>query len=484
MATYRPEWESLESHSIPTWFKDSKFGVYFHWGPYSVPAHHNEWYPRNMYREGSDANEHHTRTYGDPSEHGYREFIPEFTGEAFDAERWVDLCEEAGAEYVGVTAMHHDGFALWDSDITEWNAVEMGPERDIVGELAEAVRDREMKFVAAFHHAFRWWYFPREEGYDTMDPEYAGLYGDPHEEGEEPPEEYYEEWRDLTNEVVDEYRPDLIWFDFAWGFQPFLEHDEYRRQVVSHYYNEAEKWGKEVDVAHKRQLPPGVGVVDHERSRREDLSIQSWLTDTSVDRESWGYVEDADFKSAETLVTGFVDRLSKNGNTLLNVGPRPDGTVPDEPAELLRELGDWFETNGESVFGARPGWVPGEGPTEVTSTEFEEASSVSFTPEDKRFLRNGETYYVALLDWPEDGEVTIETPLHRIVSEGNHSQPAIERIDLVGGPSDLNWHVADQPSDEIPFDRGDQTLSVDLPSDVDLDHAYVLRLSLASNSKT
>ncbi|WP_436927480.1 alpha-L-fucosidase [Halosimplex amylolyticum] len=478
MSEYEPTWQSLESYPIPQWFKNAKFGIYFHWGPYSVPAYGNEWYPREMYREESDIHDHHVETYGDPSEHGYKEFIPEFHGEEFDAEEWVDLCEEAGAEYVGVTAMHHDGFALWDSDITEWNAAEMGPERDILGELAEAVRGRDMKLVAAFHHAFRWWYFPRKEGYDTMDPEYAGLYGQPHEEDENPPEEYYEEWRDLTNEVVDEYRPDLIWFDFAWGFQPFIEHDEYRRQVVSHYYNKAEEWGKEVGVAHKRQLPPGVGIVDYERSRREDLSIQAWLTDTSVDRASWGYVEDSDFKSAKTMVDGFVDRVSKNGNTLMNVGPRPDGTIPDEPANLLREVGDWLDTNSEAVYGSRPGWESGEGPTEVVSTEFEEASSISFTAEDKRFLRNGDEYYVVLMDWPSNRVATIETPLHRIVAEKSQRQPEIDQIDLLGGPKDLDWWLSEEEDDGVPHHDTPEALHVALPSEADnLDHAYTLRLS-------
>ena len=233
MREYDPTWDSLESHSIPGWFSDAKFGVYFHWGPYSVPAFGTEWYPREMYQEGTEMHQHHVETYGDPSEFGYRKFIPDFHGDAFDPQEWATLCEDAGAQYVGATAIHHDGFAMWDSDITEWNAAEMGPERDVLGELAEAVRDRDMKFVAAFHHAWNWWYYPRKEGYDTMDPEYAGLYSQPHEEGEDPPEEYYERWRDLTNEVVEEYRPDLLWFDFGWGNAAFAAHDEYRREVVA-----------------------------------------------------------------------------------------------------------------------------------------------------------------------------------------------------------------------------------------------------------
>jgi alpha-L-fucosidase len=482
MPEYEPNWQSLESYPMPRWFKDAKFGVYFHWGPYSVPAYGSEWYPREMYLDGSDVNEHHTDQYGPPSEHGYREFIPQFGGDEFDAERWLDLCEEAGAEYVGVTAVHHDGFAMWDSDITGWNAAEMGPERDIVGELAAEIRDRDMKFLAAFHHAFRWWYYPRREGLDTMDDAYAGLYAEPHEPGEDPPPEYYRQWRDLTIEVIDDYRPDLIYFDFGWGFQPFLENDEYRRQVVSHYYNRAEEWDKPVGVAHKRHLPPGVGIVDHERSRREELSIVPWMTDTSVDNTSWGYVSDPEYKSVDTILTSFVDRISKNGNTLLNVGPRPDGSLPEEPKRMLRKTGDWLSTNAEAVYGSRPCWATGEGPTDITSSGFEEASGVSFTPEDKRFLRNGDTYYVVLMDWPEGTDTAITTPLHRMVSDTNQKQPDIARIDLLGGAPDLDWRLTEREKKERFHAHAPETLHVELPPDPgDVRRPYVLRVSLTDD---
>jgi len=467
-------WESLDSRSIAEWFRDANFGVYFHWGPYSVPAYGSEWYPRKMYREGTDEYEHHRQEYGDQSDVGYHEFIPEFDGENFDADRWAQLCAEAGAGFVGVTAVHHDGFALWDSDLTEWNAANRGPERDIVGELAEAVRERDMKFVAAFHHAWNWWYYPRDEEYHTTDPEYAGLYGQPHEDGEDPPEEYYADWRDKTIEVIDGYRPDLLWFDFGWGLSQFIEHDEYRREVVSHYYDRADEWEKEVGIAHKRNLPVGVGILDYERSRREEIANQPWLTDTSIDRKSWGYVEDPDFKNTGTLVTGFVDRVSKNGNTLMNVGPRPDGAIPDEARTLLRGFGDWYATNGDAIAGTRPWWTFGEGPTEVTSGEFEEASSVDFSPDDVRFTRKADAVYAVLLGWPADGVVEIETSLHeRATGRGDGrggDLVAPESVELLGTDGEVDWEL-DHEADVLRV-----TLPLEVPAN--LDHAYALRMAV------
>lgn len=473
--SYDPTWDSLEEHSIPEWFRDAGFGVYFHWGPYSVPAYGSEWYPRQMYLEGSDAYEHHRETYGPQEEFGYHEFVPEFTGSDFDADRWARRCAEAGAEFVGLAAIHHDGFALWDSELTEWNAAEMGPERDVVGELAAAAREHGLKFVTAFHHAYTWWYYPRREGLHAMDPEYAGLYGPPHEEGEDPPESYFADWRDKVLEVVESYRPDLMWFDFGWGrYGAFLDHDEYRRETLAEYYNRAAEWGKEVDVTHKQDLPAGVGVVDHERSRREDRALVRWLTDTSVDRSSWGYVEEPapDYKDPGTLVTGLVDRVSKNGATMLNLGPRPDGTVPEAQWERLAAVGDWMDTNGEAVSGVRPCWTAGEGPTEVTSTEFEEASSVEFTDADVRFARtpDGDAAYAVVMDWPADGEVTIETRVHdRLAAlDDDDTAQGVESVELLGhGP--LDWSE-DEAGLHVTFPDAEPDACA---------HAYALRLTPA-----
>ena len=478
MSRYDPTWESLEEHSVPRWFRDAKFGIYFHWGPYAVPAYANEWYTRHMYREGTDAYEHHRAEWGPQEEFGYKEFVPEFTAEEFDAEEWAALCAEAGAEFVGITATHCDGFVLWDSDLTRWNAAEMGPERDVVGELAAAVRDRGMKFVATFHHGFHWWWYPHVEGYDTADPDYADLYGQPHDPEADPPEAFFEDWRDKVVEVIDGYRPDLIYFDSGWGNDWFVDHDEYRRELVAYYYNRAEEWGKEVDVTHKHNLPPGVGVIDHERTREVDVSVAPWLTDTSVDRNSWGYVTDSDYKSAETLVTGLVDRVSKNGRTMLNVGPKADGTIPEAAADRLREIGEWFETNGEALRDTRPWWTFGAGPTEIPeeqSKDSEEASRVEYTPEDVRFTRKGGDVYLLFLAWPEEA-VTVPTPTGRRLSAhsgewaiGPEPDPWPDddaRMELLGSDAAVEW------------ERTGDGLRIALPDDPPCDHVYAVRIDL------
>lgn len=483
MASYEQTWDSLESHSIPKWFRDEPFGVYFHWGPYSVPAYGTEWYPHYMYKPGTDIHDHHVEMYGDPATFGYHDFIPSFTANEFDAEEWIDVCVDAGASYVGITAIHHDGFAMWDSDITEWNAANMGPERDIVGELAAAARARGLKFLTTFHHAMTWWYYPRRDAFHTTDPEFAELYGQPHAPKERPPESYFERWRDMTMEVIDAYRPDLIWFDAGWGFDAFIEHDSYRREVVAYYYNQEEEWGKTVDVCHKEELPPGVGIVDHERARREEISQIPWLTDTSIDRASWSHVEDSSYKPVETMLEGFVDRLSKNGNTLMNVGPKADGSLPTPAVEGLRALGEWLDSNRDAIVGSRPGWAFGEGPTEVTSSEFEEASNVEFTDEDVRFLRNGGATFVLLMDWPVDGVLELETSLSRLLSTWTHRQPPIADIEVVGAPSvDVTWDCArNEDAEWSPVEHDDdrvEYLRVELPTDppTSLEHVYALRI--------
>lgn len=470
MEEYEPAWESLERHRVPEWLKDSKFGIYFHWGPYSVPAFETEWYPHYMYRSdweekrGRKVYKYHKENYGDPSEFGYKDFIPEFDGKNFDAEEWATICKEAGAKFAGISAVHHDGFCMWDSELTDWNSAEMGPEVDVVGELAEAVRNEGMKFVTAFHHAHTWWYCPRIEGCDTMDPDYAGLYGPPHEEGENPPQEYYEDWRDKVIEVMDNYRPDLLWFDCGWGNAHFSKNNIYRREVLSHYYNKAIEWGKEVEVCHKKNIPIGTGLVDLERMRMEDVSEHDWITDTSVDRKAWGYVQNPEFKNPKTLVTGLADRVSKNGNLLLNVGPKPDGTIPDEPKKLLRDLGNWLKINGDAIYGSRPWRKYGEGPTKVKSKEFEDASQVTYTPKDIRFTRKENKAYVIFLDWPGNKAV-IETDFGKRVSDFERGRGDYEYdIELLGSEGKLSWN------------RTEKGIEVVLPDEKPCDYAYTLQI--------
>ena len=339
---YEPNWRSLREHRTPRWFIDAKFGIYTHWGIYSVPAFgpNATWYPYRMYREGEPHHAHHLKTYGHPSEFGYKDFIPQFTGAKFDADQWADLFKRAGAQFAGPVAEHHDGFALWDSAHTEWNAARMGPKRDVVGELAQAVRRQDMRFMVAMHHAENWWFFPHwRTDFDTSDPRFAGLYGPPHnldfplrdaewDEQDKPSKAFLDTWKAKLVEVVEKYEPDYIWFDF--GLKAV--HEQYKQDFLAYYYNKEAEWGRGVVVTYKwDNLPPGVGVLDIELGKMPDQAYHEWITDTTVDDGSgWGYLRETEYKSATELVQYLVDNVSKNGLMLLNVGPKPDGTIPDE----------------------------------------------------------------------------------------------------------------------------------------------------------
>ena len=348
---YANTWESLIQHPEPDWFKDAKFGIYFHWGVYSVPAHGNEWYPRRMYQKGNSLYDWHKQKWGDQKDFGYKDFIPMFTAENFDADEWVDLFVKSGAKYVGPVAEHHDGFAMWDSQLTDWDAKDMGPKRDIVGELAVAARKRDLKFLTSFHHAWNWRYYEFAFDYDAKDPRYAGLYGTPHHPSEKQSTEFLEDWLGKVIEVINKYEPDYIWFDFGWKDEAF---DPYKREFLAYYYNKAEKWGKEVVVSYKDDhLPLGAGVLDLERGRLDHLRKDVWITDTSIDKNSWCYIDNPDYKSVNTMVDNLVDRVSKNGNTLMNIAPRPDGTIPEDQKERLLGIGKWLKINGEAIYGTR-----------------------------------------------------------------------------------------------------------------------------------
>lgn len=217
---YGPTWNSLSTYNIPEWFKDAEFGLYTHWGPYSVPACGplGCWYPHNMYNEGNKQYEYHVKHYGGPEKFGYKDFVPLFTAKKFDADEWAELFKQAGARFAGPVAEHHDGFAMWDSKYSEWNAMKMGPKRDVVGELEKAIKGRGMKFVTTFHHSTKWGYFPVwDERFDCSAPQYSGLYGPIHSKTEKPNALFLDEFVGKIKEVIGKYQPDLIWFDWGLG---------------------------------------------------------------------------------------------------------------------------------------------------------------------------------------------------------------------------------------------------------------------------
>lgn len=401
---YEPNWQSLRRVQVPQWLQEGKFGIYTHWGIYAVHAHgsNTTWYSYSLYRDSqSEARKHFEQKFGPLEEVGYKDLIPKFTAENFDANEWAELFQKSGAKFAGPVAEHHDGFAMWDTKYSDWNAAKMGPKRDVVGELERAIKARDMKFVTAFHHAANWMWFPvTDKRYDTSNPEYAGLYGQPHEPGEMRNQEFLDEWYYKIIEVIDNYGPDFIWFDFA--LDDIAE--GYVKDFMSYYYNYADQEGKEVVITYKgHDLVPGSGVRDLELGQESELTYNEWITDNSIDdRGAWGWAENLTFKTPNRLIDNLVDRVSKNGYLLLNIGPKPDGSIPEEAKETLLEMGKWLEVNGEAIYNTTPWMIAAVGPTSLEEVEemgFNE-SDQTYTSEDIRFTVNGDDLYATFLDWP------------------------------------------------------------------------------------
>ncbi len=441
---YQPTWESLATYPIPEWFQDGKFGIYTHWGIYSVPAHVTEWYPHGMYMKDGFRNKDfygwHTKHFGPPEKFGYKDFLPMFTGEKFDADDWAELFLKSGAKFAGPCAEHHDGFAMWDSALTEWDCADKGPKVDVTGKLAAAIKKRGMKFIATFHHARNWQYYPHEGDFDTNDPRYAylgSIYGPIHEPGAPPSEAYLKDWKARVVEVIDKYDPAMIWFDGGWGRSHY---DPYKRELLAYYYNRAEAAGKQVAVTKKGEdLPEGVGILNFERGRAAEILPTPWETDTSVYQNSWGYINDIKYYTSDYLVDELIDIVSKNGVMLLNVGPKPDGTIPEEAQQILLGMGQWLEVNGEAIYGTRPWKVFGEGPTKVAGGK-RARRKADYTARDIRFTTKGNTIYAIQLGWVgSEVDVTIKS-----LAESKLGETKITKVTVLSSPEEIDWRVTEE----------------------------------------
>lgn len=474
---YAANWESLSSYRMPEWFKDAKFGIFIHWGPFAVPAfggsRDNEaagngvWYQYWMYRPGSEHHAHHVANWGDPSEFGYKDFVPLFKGEHFDAARWVDLFKRAGAQYVVPVADYHDGFPMFDCSYSgTWTAVHRGPERDIVGELERETRKAGMKFGASSHRAFNWYWYPYCYDFDTLDSEAADLYGEPHSSHTPPSQQFLENWKNRTQELVDKYKLDLIWFDFGWEKQPF---DRLRPEFLAWYFNWAEGHDREVVVQSKGEIPKHIAVLDVERGGMAELEPEFWQTDTAVSKKTWCFDNDDEYKSTKQLVDQLVDVVSKNGGLLLNIGPKPDGTIPDEQIQILEEIGAWLEVNGQAIYGTRPWYRYGEGdPTWQDTAENQAASFGAFSDSDTpemdssliRYTTKGDDLYAFVMGWPENNEARFRY-LHK---DSPYAPEQIQSIELLGYDGEVTW------------ERTDRELSIRTMKRPTTKHAYVFKI--------
>lgn len=463
---FQPNWESLGHFKTPQWYKDAKFGIFIHWGAYSVPGFGSEWYPRTMYQKGTPEFGYHFTKYGPQSKFGYKDFIPQFKAEKFDAAEWARLFKEAGVKYVVPVAEHHDGFPMYASDLTDWSAAKQGPKRDVIGQLADAFRKEGIVVGASSHRAEHWWFFDQGMYFDSdvRDGENASLYGPAsnqrtaENQSEVPDKQFLDDWLLRSCEIVDKYHPQVVYFDW-WICQPVFQ--PYLQRFAAYYYNRGAEWGTPVAINFKewegRSFPDGTGVFDIERGQSADIRPDFWQTCTSVSKNSWGYVTNHDYKDVGEIVDDLIDIVSKNGTMLLNIGPQPDGQIPAKEQEMLRAIGRWLAVNGEAIYGTSPWKKFGEGPTQIVAGSFADVKRQPFTGEDFRFTTKGDTLYAIALAWPTNGKLVVKS-----LPAGSTE---VKDVELLGHHEKVSWEQT--PSGLI----------VNLPAEAPSDFAATLKIT-------
>jgi alpha-L-fucosidase len=487
---FEPNWESLSRQPLPEWVKDAKFGVYTHWGIYSLPAHGGPDYVRNLY-EGSlkdtkGVYSYHKENYGDLKDFGYKDFIPMFTAPKFNAEEWVGLMHEAGAKFGGICTVHHDGFLLWDSKVNRWNSARMGPKRDIYGEIATEVRKRDdMKLLATFHHGRSYGYVTgalKDEDiteemrrtWDVFDPQYKDLYWN---EWTGTPEEFSDQWKAKITEVIDNYQPDMIWFD---GLQTSMRHnhppESFVQDVIAHYFNRAQGGGQEVTVCNKHggqfNFPESFGLRCFENGRDMPTDVGPWFLIDRAIAYPWSYVNNKRYKDkADYHIRSIVDVVSRGGIFLLSLTPKGDGSIPPEEQEIMRGIGRWMKDNGEAIYGTRPWKIHAEGPTVTRgikrNNKGEEKEQwdwrQDYKAEDIRFTTKGDTLYAIALNWPEDGVLNVRSLAKDSGVDGSGVE--VGRVGLVGHDGDLDWQ------------QTSEGLEVKMPATPPCEHAFALKIT-------
>jgi alpha-L-fucosidase len=483
-ATFAPTWESLtQNYSAPDWFRDAKFGIWAHWTAQCVPEM-GDWYARSMYLQGNWQYEHHLKTYGHPTQVGFMEMQNRWKADAWEPEALMDLYEKAGAKYFVALANHPDNFDAYDSRYHGWNAVRVGPKRDIVGTWAKAARAKGLRFGVSNHSAHAWHWLQPAYGYDAEGPLAGQRYDawrltkadgrgkwwdglDPqelytgrnmvmpdgittvrsanewHEQNdrvwdEKPPAvnpAFVRQWFLRARDLIDSYRPDLVYFD-----DTGLPLGQAGLDIAAHYYNASMAWhgGKLEAVVNGKQLPPErrAGLVeDVERGQRDAIEPLPWQTCTCIG--DWHYnrgvFDNHQYKSAASVIHRLADIVSKNGNLLLSIPVRGNGTIDADERKFLDEMGAWMSRNGEAIHGTRPWRRFGEGPTRVAGGMFSEGQSQGFTAEDFRFTTKGGALYAIALGWPASGTLTITS----LAQDSPLAPGTIDRVGVLGSSAPL-----------------------------------------------
>ncbi len=459
---FQPEGASLEKYSCPAWFREAKFGLWAHWGPQSQ-AGFGDWYARNMYIEGHRQYQYHLKTYGHPSKFGFKDVIATWKAERFQPQELMRLYRQAGAKYFVSMGVHCDNFDLWNSRHHRWNAVNMGPKKDVVGLFRDAARAEGLRFGISEHVWGSYNWFATNKGadkqgpyagvpYDGNDPANYDLYHPPHapapkawaEQGNES-EAWKREWFTRVQDVIDQYQPDLFYTD---GALPF---GRYGRAAVAHYYNQSLRWHKgKVDVVYtsKKRADCEVGtcVLDVERGLVDDIWPNPWQTDTCVG--NWHYDTQAKYKTPKTVIDLLVDIVSRNGNLLLNFPLPGSGALDDAELDILSEITAWMKVNSEAIYATRPWKIFGEGPgirkTDPkagmigTSEHFNERNRVDLGPADIRYTTKGNTLYAFSMGWnPKETVLPALTPSRRLYER------KVARVELLGSQAPLKWRLAE-----------------------------------------
>jgi alpha-L-fucosidase len=446
---FQPTWESIgANYRTPSWFEDAKFGIFFHWGVFSVAAHHNEWYEKHMY--AADA-AWHAEHFGPQEKVGYKDLIPLFTAAKWDPDAWAALFQKAGARMVMEMGEHHDNFAEWDSDVTPFNARKMGPHRDLVGDLSVAVRKQGLKVGISNHGVENFTFIaPTHElrvrmeaaHADLFDPKWADFYNVA-DRSDAALTRFLTNWVDRNDELIDKYRPDILWFDNGANLRVL---DPLKLRVAAYYYNRARQWGKEVSISTKfNAYAPSnddtkqIGsILDFEKvGPRSPAGIRPgpWLVDDTIGN-SWGYIDGLKVASAESILGKLIDTVSKGGLYLLNISPMADGTIPQDQQDVLLKLGSWLSVNGEAIYGTRP-W-----------TQFMEAGTPAW-----HFTTKGSTIYAIATAWPGTEAVI-----------GSLASRKVDRVSLLGSP------------EKLTFTQDERGLKISLPANHAPNMAWAFRI--------